>query len=67
VCKDKIFVSSFNPKYQGFLKQKIMVFQSRFVPLSACIFFAEKAKKDTAAIGARLENLVFNNTNKLGC
>jgi len=40
------------------LKQKIIVFQSPFVPLSACIFFAEKAKKDTAAIGARLEILV---------
>jgi hypothetical protein len=31
------------------------VFQIRFVPLSACIFFAEKAKKDTASIGARVE------------
>ena len=36
-----------------------MVFQSLFVPLSACIFFAEKAKKDTASIGAMLEILVF--------
>jgi len=35
------------------------VFQFRFVPLSACIFFAEKAKKDTAAIGARVEVSVF--------
>jgi len=38
------------------------VFQFRFVPLSACIFFAEKAKKDTAAIGARVEVSVFKNT-----
>jgi len=46
-------------QFLDFLKQKIIVFQSRSVPLSTCIFFAEKAKKDTAAIGARLEVLVF--------
>ncbi|KQW98657.1 hypothetical protein ASC72_14260 [Flavobacterium sp. Root420] len=46
-------------QFLDFLKQKIIVFQSPSVPLSACIFFAEKAKKDTASIGARLEVLVF--------
>jgi hypothetical protein len=45
-------------QFLDFLKQKIIVFQSRSVPLSTCIFFAEKAKKDTAAIGAKLEVLV---------
>lgn len=29
------------------------------VPLSACIFFAEKAKKDTTSIGAKLEVVVI--------
>jgi hypothetical protein len=59
VCKDKEKNVDIRMKVLDFLKQKIIVFQSRLVPLSACIFFAEKAKKDTAAIGAKLEVLVF--------
>jgi hypothetical protein len=59
VCKDKEKNVDIRMKVLDFLKQKIIVFQVRSVPLSACIFFAEKAKKDTAAIGARPEVLVF--------
>jgi hypothetical protein len=59
VCKDKEKNVDFRMKVLDFLKQQFIVFQSRLVPLSACIFFAEKAKKDTAAIGAMLEVFVF--------
>jgi hypothetical protein len=59
VCKDKEKNVDIRMKVLDFLKQEFIIFQSRSVPLSTCIFFAEKAKKDTAAIGARLEVLVF--------
>jgi len=59
VCKDKEKNVEFRMQILDFLKQKIIVFQSRLVPLSACIFFAEKVKKDTASIGAILEVIVF--------
>ena len=59
MCKDKEKNVDIRMQILDFLKQKIIVFQSRLVPLSACIFFAEKAKKDTASIGAILEVIVF--------
>jgi len=68
VCKDKEKNVDFRMKVLDFLKQKFNRFQSRLVPLFACIFFAEKAKKDTAAIGARLEIFVFiRSFGFLGC
>ena len=59
MCKDKEKKVDFRMQFLDFLQQKFIVFQSSSVPLFTCIFFAEKAKKDTASIGARLEVLVF--------
>jgi len=59
VCKDKEKNVDIRMQVLDFLKQNIILFLSPSVPLSACIFFAEKAKKDTAAIGAMLEIFVF--------
>ncbi|OXB01571.1 hypothetical protein B0A72_18295 [Flavobacterium pectinovorum] len=63
MCKDKEKKVDFRMQFLDFLQQKFIVFQSSSVPLpklrDTCIFFAEKAKKDTASIGARLEVLVF--------
>ncbi|KIQ22815.1 hypothetical protein RT99_06950 [Flavobacterium sp. MEB061] len=60
MCKDKEKKVDFRMQFLDFLQQKFIVFQSSSVPLFTCIFFAEKAKKDTASIGARLEVLVFS-------
>ena len=60
MCKDKEKKEDFRMQFLDFLQQKFIVFQSPSVPLFACIFFAEKAKKDAASIGAMPEVLVFN-------
>jgi hypothetical protein len=47
---------------QLFKKQNILAFSSRFVPLSATIFYGEpRHKRISASIGARLELFCFHN------